>query len=165
MEFIKQKGLPRLITYITNRNVKFSSTTARQRALEILLDLIVNERVLAFMKQDHLFLFHVKNLRLSSSEQGLQQAAQAIIEKLDTKEDLIEVAEKQDNLTNTSDTSAIANYDIIISYSYADIDSCRWISGQLMNDKFRVKFGLGLHRRSKVKTSTEAVEQSEVGYV
>jgi hypothetical protein len=140
--------------------------TVRQRVLEILLELTKNEKISVLLKQDHIFLFHLKKLLLSSAEQGLQRAAQAIIQKLDTQQDLIEVKEKQDVRTNIVNDLAIAdNYDILISYSPADRDKCYQIRGQLIKDNFRVRLNLGVRRNSTVKINTDTIEHSEVKYV
>ncbi|CAF1194497.1 unnamed protein product [Rotaria sp. Silwood1] len=164
MELIKQNGLPFLINCITNRKqTKFHSVVTRQRVLEILLDLTSDKKAFTLLQQNHLFLFHVKKLTMSSSEHDLQLAAQAIVQKLETYQKSINTTEKQDKNTNIIDNLAIVNkYDIFISYSPVDRDICYQIRDQLVYDNFRVKIGLDFLHDSTIKVNANAIEYPKV---
>ena len=139
------------------RKKGFTTMITRQRALEILFYLSSNEKAFAYMKQDHIFLFHAKKL-LSVAEQGLQLAAQAVVEKLSTCENSIDILREQMTNTNISDDVPTNNNDeIIISYSPDDHDICYRIGDQLVSDSFRVNL-----RRLNIQERLNHVKCSQV---
>lgn len=164
MEVIRQRGLSYLMKHITDRRFReYYSIVTRQRALEILYELTSEKNVLTILQQNHLFLFHVKKLRMSSSEQGFQLAADALIHKLETYENSINTTEQEKKDLNISDDLAIINeYNIFISYSSVDRDICYQISDQLIRDNFRVKIGLDFIHESTIQSNTNAIEYRKV---
>ncbi|CAF4467057.1 unnamed protein product, partial [Rotaria sp. Silwood2] len=140
-EFIKQGGLERLITFIRDGDPSKQSAKQQEDALKILWSCTFsNPEALNKLKQDQALMTRVNDILEKSKQDGnstLEKAAEGLIWKVEKEEKFLEeqAAErekKKQEKKRKAQESGIeeedeeeeeeSKYDLMISYSWADID-------------------------------------------
>ncbi|CAF0894707.1 unnamed protein product [Didymodactylos carnosus] len=160
-ELIRQDGLSLLIKYACN---DYSIETQRD-ALDILWTTAFNDDAAAALKHDEKFMTYVKSL-LTSNDPKLKKTAEGIIWKLEKEK---EFKEKKAKLSGTNETDNASDeeeptkveYDIMISYSWADQDLCAKIHEGLLAKSFRVWLDKNEMHGSTIEAMANAVDSSE----
>ncbi|CAF1476893.1 unnamed protein product [Adineta steineri] len=99
MELLDNKTLRLLTRFVTRRKQDNNSIMVCQRILEILLVLISTEKGNVLLKQDVLFLYHLKNLLSSSSDPSIQKLGEDLLRNLNAYENLkMEISQQQSHI-------------------------------------------------------------------
>ena len=154
-ELTKQGMLPLLLRCVTES--KFDLLKEQQPALEILLSLAFNEQAAMSLKENSQFISHLKTLLTSSSEKGVQRAAEGLIWKLEKER---AVAAKS-VLTPGTDNASSHKYDIMLSYSHDDRDLCYRLYDRLVKDNFRVWIDRDHMYGETMEAMAHAIENSQ----
>ncbi|CAF1378634.1 unnamed protein product, partial [Didymodactylos carnosus] len=161
-EFIKQDGLPLLIKYACQVNDQ--SIEIQRESLATLWATTFNANAATTLKQDKVFMAHVKSL-LNSNDPELKKSADGIIWKVEKeqefKQKLIHPPTSSTNGDDEEMTPKTA-YDIMISYSWADQELCSKIHDGLVAKNFRVWLDKNEMHGSTIEAMANAVESSEV---
>lgn len=131
-ELTKQGMLPLLLRCAME--AKFDPLKEQKPTLEILFSLTFNHQATLLLKQHSKFLSHLKTLLASSSEKGVQWAAESLIWTLEKQE----TAAVEPASTVTLDDAGAYKYDIMLSYSHHDKELCYLLHDRLIKDNFRV---------------------------
>ena len=154
-ELTKQGMLPLLLRCAMES--KFDPLKEQQPALEILLALTFNDQAALILQQNSQFLAHLKTLLLSSTEKGVQRAAERLIWKLENQETtpfkLVPTA--------TADANSTYKYDIMLSYSHNDRNLCHRLHDCLVKDNFRVWIDRDHMHGATLVAMAHAIENSQ----
>jgi hypothetical protein len=136
---------------------KFDPLKEQQLALEILLILTFNEQAATVLKHNSQFISHLKILLTSSSEKGVQRAAEGLIWKLEKQE----IAAPKAVANATINDAVTYKYDIMLSYSHSDKDLCYRLHDRLVKDNFRVWIDKEQMHGATMSAMANAIENSQ----
>ncbi|CAF0974289.1 unnamed protein product [Didymodactylos carnosus] len=169
-EVVSQDVIPFLIRCATE--TKYDVIKVQQRALEILWALTFNEQAATILKNDQIFMKHIKTLQLSD-EKGVQKAAEGIIWKLEKEAEFMSKNEHEEEVTTETSTAHLEaqpldrryKYDVMISYSHTDKGFCYQIQERLVKDKFHVWLDRDNLYGSQMQEMANAIENSEFVFI
>jgi hypothetical protein len=135
-EFIKQGGLEKLITFVRDGDPIKQSSSQLEDALKILWSCTFNNpEVVGTLQQDAKLMTRVNQIQGSAKQNGnssLEKAAEGLIWKVEKEEKFKEqqVAEterkkkkaQQTGIEEEEEEEEEEQYDLMISYSWADMD-------------------------------------------
>ncbi|CAF4663442.1 unnamed protein product [Rotaria sp. Silwood1] len=139
---------------------QFNSLKTKLPALQILLALAFNKDFATILKDNNIFMDHIRTLT-SSSQQDLQLVATALIWKLE-KEPETTIKLVQDQSSSISSLMVTKKqYDIMISYSHNDKELCHRILSFLEKDQLHVWIDSQLMHDATFDAMAKAIENSE----
>ena len=122
---IKQQGHALFLRCVLEEH--FNSLKAKLPALEILLGLAFNDDFATTLRDNTVFMDHIRTLT-ASSHQDLQPVATALIWKLEKTQYPVSSS------TSLSTAGEKKQYDAMISYSHSDKDLCHRLLQSLEKD-------------------------------
>lgn len=151
IELIEQEALALLIKCVVNHH--FDPIDVQLIALEILFALSFQSDACSILRQNELFMSHIRILTTNteSNELRLQRAAEGLLWKL----------EKEDEAITKTTILHTYEYDIMMSYSHKDEESCLKIHEKLIQDGFRVWLDRYCLRGSTMVGIADAIENSK----
>ncbi|CAF1468484.1 unnamed protein product, partial [Rotaria sp. Silwood1] len=157
-ELIKQQGHSLFLRCALED--QFNPLKAKLPALQILLALAFNKDFATILKDNNIFMDHIRTLT-SSSQQDLQLVATALIWKLE-KEPETTIKLVQDQSSSISSLMVTKKqYDIMISYSHNDKELCHRILSFLEKDQLHVWIDSQLMHDATFDAMAKAIENSE----
>ena len=136
----------------------FNPLKAKFPALGILLALSFNDDFIATLRDNTMFMDHIRTLT-SSSHQNLRRVATALIWKLEKTQHLVSSS------TSLSTTGEKKQYDVVISYSRSDKDLCHRLLQSLEKDRLRVWIDSRLMFGATYDGIAKAIENAEFIFV
>ncbi|CAF3341477.1 unnamed protein product [Rotaria sp. Silwood1] len=162
-EVIKQNALPSIIEFA-------KQTIDNPVPLEIVYAMTFNTDGKKIIREDTEFVDHVKQLR-DSGKKDVSKMAHGIMWKIEGEEKFKQKGEQKnkekpqndksggDASKGRSDTDSI-QYDMMISYCWAQKDLCHKINDRLEQDGYKVWLDRDEMRGSIIESMAEAIEQS-----
>lgn len=157
-QVVEQNGLPSLIQHT-------KETTDDSAPMEVVYALAFNQDAKTALNQDREFIDHVEKMK-KSDNQEIANAAHGLMWKLEDEDKSKKEAElnesneqsNEDNKESTVDKEE--EYDMMISYCWAQKELCHRINDRLENDGYNVWLDRDEMRGSIVESMAKAVEHS-----
>ncbi|CAF3427646.1 unnamed protein product [Rotaria sp. Silwood1] len=175
-EFIKQGGLDKLISFVCDGEPYEKCVKQLEDALKILWSCTFsNPEALNKLKQDQILMTHVNHL-LEKSKQDenitLEKAAEGLIWKVEKEEKFLEEQSAEEekkkqkaeepDIEQDEKEEEVQKYDIMMSYSWADMDLAHRIFKHLTEKLgYRVWLDQEQMHGSTIETMANAVENAE----